>query len=161
MKSETAREIYLFLGDYLHGINEALKELRSLSTKMRIDSLPDVDLFLHTLEVWQLRIQLFEETKERLLEKCAVESGVSPRSIDWGWLKREGGREISDLGESIENALRTLSQEMLTKRIVLDRMIMINQDLSRLAQFPGGEASYTSKGTLENTQRSLSLYEEV
>ena len=38
MKSETAREIYLFLGDYLHGINEALKELRSLSAKMRIDS---------------------------------------------------------------------------------------------------------------------------
>ena len=161
MKSETAREIYLFLGDYLHGINEALKELRSLSTKMRIDSLPDVDLFLHTLEVWQLRIQLFEETKERLLEKCAAESGISPRSIDWSWLKREGGREISDLGESIENALRTLSQEMLTKRIVLDRMIMINQDLSRLAQFPGGEASYTSKGTLENMQRPLSLYEEV
>lgn len=38
MKSETAREIYLFLGDYLHGINEALKELTPF--RRRCGSIP-------------------------------------------------------------------------------------------------------------------------
>ncbi len=159
MGEKIFKELYLFMKDYLRILIEAYNDslkLRKILRENRVDKIMDI---IPKIENFDIKIRILEKTKESLILKLAKAFKTDSKNIDWEFVKKNGGKEIANLGILIEQKVKELVEANIINKMIIERLIMFNSSLLNVIR-NDGESLYGADGSI-NSSHNNSMLEEV
>ncbi len=154
-KEKIFKEFYLFMKDYLKVLKEAFNESIKLRDALRKNDISLIEKDISKVENLEIKIKILEETKENILLKMAKALGIRKSEINWDLIEREGGKEISELGKTIENSLSKLIDVNIVNKLVIEKLILFNLSMRRIINSNKDEHLYDNKGDITVNESSL------
>ncbi len=149
------KEFYLFMKDYLKVLKEAFNESIELRNALRKNKIETIEKRISKVENLEIKIKILEETRERILIKLAKALGIRRSEINWELIEKYGGKDISELGRTIEENLKKLIDINLINKLVIEKLILFNLSMRKIISSTKDEHLYNKEGDITVNESSL------
>ena len=149
------KEFYLFMKDYLKVLKEAFNESIELRNALRKNKIETIENRISKVENLEIKIKILEETRERIFVKLAKALGIRRSEISWELIEKYGGKDISELGKTIEENLKKLIDINLVNKLVIEKLILFNLSMRKIISSNKDEHLYNNQGDITVNESSL------
>jgi len=154
-RNKIFKEFYLFMKDYLRVLKEAFNESLRLRDALRKNEISSIEKRISKVENLEIKIKILEETRENSLTKLAKVLKKRRSEINWDLIEKYGGKEISELGKSIEENLKKLIDINLVNKIVIEKLILFNISMRKIISSNKDEHLYNEQGDITVNETSF------